>query len=295
MDSERIKKRDVLSSPRLSQLKKKKKKYFRNKVIIILFIFMILIVGLSLASHIKKINIDSIEISGNKIIDTVDLKDLIQSDLNGHYFGFFSKTNFLIYPKNKIKNDLITKFKRIKDISIDINNFRTLNISITEREGKYLWCGNDLPIADNNSILNCYFLDSQGYIFDQAPYFSGEIYFKFYGTDNSIKNDPAGVYFLPEYFEKIISLKENIEKMGLKPTIFYLENSEDADIYLSSPNTLIERPKVTFKLNSDYEKLAENLEAAIKTEPLKSNLKNKYSSLQYIDLRFGNKVYYKFK
>jgi nucleoside-diphosphate-sugar epimerase len=39
----------------------------------------------------------------------------------------------------------------------------------------------------------------------------------------------------------------------------------------------------------------ENLDAAIDTEPLKSKLKNKFSSLEYIDLRYGNKVYDKFK
>ena len=47
-------------------------------------------------------------------------------------------------------------------------------------------------------------------------------------------------------------------------------------------------------LDSDFEKLAENLQAALMTEPLQSDFKNKFSSLLYIDLRFGNKVYYKF-
>jgi len=40
--------------------------------------------------------------------------------------------------------------------------------------------------------------------------------------------------------------------------------------------------------------IKENLDTALNTEPLKSDFKKKYSSLEYIDLRFGNKVYSKF-
>jgi hypothetical protein len=54
-------------------------------------------------------------------------------------------------------------------------------------------------------------------------------------------------------------------------------------------------PEIIFKIDSDFQKIAENLQAAITTEPLQTDFKNKYSSLLYIDLRFGNKVYYKFR
>ena len=49
------------------------------------------------------------------------------------------------------------------------------------------------------------------------------------------------------------------------------------------------------KMTSDFQKIAENLQAALATEPLRSDFKNKYSSLLYLDLRYGNKVYFKFK
>ncbi len=53
-------------------------------------------------------------------------------------------------------------------------------------------------------------------------------------------------------------------------------------------------PEIILKADADFNKVAENLQAALDTEPLLSKFKTQYSSLQYIDLRFGNKVYYKF-
>ncbi len=294
MDSDRTKKKRVLSSPRLKELKNKKKRDLRNKILFFIFLFLVFLFGLSFASRIKKININNIQISGNKVIDTKDIEESVKNTISGRYLGLFSKSNFLIYPRKKIEHNLALKFKRLKDISVNINDFQTITISVNEREGEYLWCGNTPP-QNQGDTPDCYFLDDEGYFFDQAPYFSGEVFFKFYGLNNPASGDLLGTYFLPDYFNKIILLKENIEKMKLKPAFFYLENTDDADIYLSSNNTLTDKPKIIFKINSDYEKMIANLQTVVATDPLASNLKNKYNSLQYIDLRFGNKVYYKFK
>jgi len=80
----------------------------------------------------------------------------------------------------------------------------------------------------------------------------------------------------------------------LKPVSIYVTSDGDVKLFLSSGNSGTMGPQIIFKLNGNYENIAENLEAALTTTPLQTEFKNKYSSLQYIDLRFGNKVYYKF-
>ena len=64
--------------------------------------------------------------------------------------------------------------------------------------------------------------------------------------------------------------------MQLQPTTFFLENENNGDIYLTSKNGLLEAPKIIFKLDSDYEKITENLQVAINSDPLMTELKNKY-------------------
>lgn len=284
-----MKKKSILNSPRLKELKRKRRRVRRNRVIFFAVCFLIIFFGLAFASRIDKINISEIKISGNKVIETEAVEKVVKENISGRYLWIFPKTNFLIYPKAKIKRELADKFKRFNDIKLSVQNIKTLEIFVFEREGKYTWCGAEFLEANEK----CHFMDENGYIFDEAPYFSGEVYFRFYGPNASTDN-PFGSYFLQNDFAKIISFKDTIEKMDLKPSAFELGNDGDANIYLSSGITPSISPKIIFKLDSDFNKLAENLQAAISTDPLQTDLKEKYNSLLYIDLRFGNKVYYKF-
>ena len=157
-----------------------------------------------------------------------------------------------------------------------------------------------MPESDT-AAQKCYFMDENGYIFDEAAYFSGGVYFKFYGKiseDGDLskrESSPAGSYFAKENFYKFVLFKKILENMGLKPVALYQEDNGDIKFFLSRENSLSMGPEIILKVNSDFQKVAENLETALGTEPLQSNFKNKYSSLLYIDLRFGNKVYYKFR
>jgi len=72
-----------------------------------------------------------------------------------------------------------------------------------------------------------------------------------------------------------------------------MKEDGDIEIYLKPVDSL-NFPKIILKSTSDFNKVVENLQSVLTTEPFQSDFKNKYSSLLYIDLRFGNKVYYKF-
>lgn len=295
-----MQKRNVLNSPRLLELKKQRQKALLGKVLLFIFVFSIVIFCLAYISRMAGLNISSVEITGNKIVDTETIKTIVGKEIQGKYLWFFPKTNVLFYPKNNIKNELSAKFKRLQDIDFSIRDGRVLIVSMDERVGLYTWCGITLPTQtdltkSNTNEQRCYFLDKNGYIFDEAPYFSGEVYFKFYG-ETVLDNDgiPSGSYFAPDTFNKLILFKETIETLGLKPVASYIESNGDIKILLAR-KTSAKGPEIIFKANADFQKLAENLQTALTTEPLQSNFDKKYSSLLYIDLRYGNKVYYKFK
>lgn len=289
-------KRNVLNSPRLLELKKHRQQVFLKKFLFSLFALLVIFAFLVYISRIPSLNIEKVEIVGNKIIDTEMLKTATEKEIAGNYLWLFPKTNILIYPQNNIKEELSSQFKRLRDITFSVKEGKILEVSVTERMALYTWCGVTLPESNggNASESKCYFLDDSGYIFDEAPYFSGEVYFKFYGLDTLNKDNPPGSYFMGENFGKIITFKKTLEQIGLKPVVFYLTGDGDAKIFLSKGTSSM-GPEIIFKANSDFQKISENLQTALTTEPLQTNFKKKYSSLEYIDLRFGNKVYYKFK
>ena len=200
---------------------------------------------------------------------------------------------------------LQNEFKRLKDINLSIKDNKTLVVSLSEREAKYTWCGANIPTQTDSSGVNpnnqkCYFTDGDGYVFDEAPYFSGEVYFKFFGivgvpTQGDTSNySPLGYYFSEHNFKQLVSFKDVLVGMGLKPLALYATNDGDLQVFLSGKSSIATDPKIILKADADFQNVAENLQAALTTEPLQSEFKNKYSSLLYIDLRFGNKVYDKF-
>jgi hypothetical protein len=291
-----MKRQSILSTPKLEELKRQKRRVIRNKILIAIFLFLILVVGLAFLSRWKKINIENVEISGNKVVDKESIENIVRNDISSHYLWIFPKTNFLIYPKKQIEKDLAEKYKRLSSIKINVKDFKTIQINVTEYEGKFTWCGDALPDANGDDNQNCYFLDQNGYVFDKAPYFSGNVYFRFFGNiPRGDSVEPTGYNFASDNFSKLIAFKDVLFRTGLKPSAFYLTDDGDIDIFLSSAQLLPNDHVILVKADADFEKVTENLQAALNTEPLQAEFKTKYSTLQYIDLRFGNKVYFKFK
>ena len=287
-------KRNILNSPRLLELKRHRRKVFLGKVLFFVFTLSVIFAGLTYVSRISSLNISAIEILGNKTLDTEIIKSIVQNEIIGNYWWFFPKTNIFFYPKDNIKKDLFNQFNRLKNISLSIKN-KMLEVSLTERTALYTWCGDtinliaELPSGNSTAKEKCYFMDEAGYIFDKAPYFSGDVYFKFYGLAN------LGTYFSKENFKQLIYFKDTLLGIGFKPVSLYVLDNGDIKIFLSDSNKVLVGPYIALKASSNFQKVAENLQTALTTEPLQSDLKNKYSSLLYIDLRFGNKVVYKFQ
>jgi hypothetical protein len=287
-----MQKRNVLHSPRLIELKRKKRKIILIKIGIFLLVFLAVIAFLAYMSRIRRLNIGNVEITGNSLVETLAIENTIKEETSGKYLWLFPKTNIFFYPKNKIKKDLGSQFRRLKDITLTIKNRTTLLVSVNERTGKYIWCGDAPTFGASEPVEQCYFLDEDGYIFDRAPYFSGEVYFKFYG-----KAEP-GDYFLQNNFKDLILFRGRLAGMGLKPVMLYADGNGsniNVKIFLSKGKLLPTGPEIIFKSDSNLDNIAENLKTALETEPLLSEFKNKYSSLEYIDLRYENKVYYRFK
>lgn len=287
-----MRKRRVSHSPYLEESKRKRKKIFIKRAVVCSLFFLIIFIGLALLSRWNKLNIENIEIAGNKVTDSFAVETVIRDELAGHYVWFFPKANFFIYPRKEIEIDLANKFKIFKNISVNLKGIKTLSINVSEREGKYTWCGDSLPV-EVGAPYKCYFMDASGYVFDEAPYFSGDVYLKFFGKGE------LGENFYPDLFPKLLAFRNDIEKLEIKIPSLYVKDDNTVEFYLSSNKPfdalLSGAPKIIAESNSDFGKMIENLQTALSTEPLQTDFKKKYSSLDSIDLRFGNKVYYKFK
>ncbi len=285
-----MKRRHIINSPRLQELRRKRRNAFWGRAITI-----ILIVGGACAatvyvSRAQIFNIQSIEIKGNKIVDASLIENIARTQMATSYLGLIPKTNILIYPQDEIKESLSKEFRRLTDIQLDLEGGRNLKISVAERVGVYTWCG--LEPSPNEK---CYFVDKEGFIFEEAPYFSEEVYFKFYGGNFDTNEAGLGNYFNKENFNRYVEFRNILGELGISAVAIHQASEEDGKIILSSKNLRSDNPIINFKTSSNFEEIAANLQTSLETEPLKGDFRKKYANLEYIDLRFGNKVYYRFK
>ena len=260
-------------------LKKKK----RRKLIkrgLILFVFLSFIAGLSYASYRPHIRISNIETTGETLISLDDIKSKSLAFISGSYFWLFPKNNSFLYPNSKLENHLKDTFKRIDSVSVGLKDLKTLKVDIVERKPDSIWC-------DNLTPENCYFMDKDGVIFDNAPQFSGDAYFKHYGF---ISGEPIGKQYMASttQFKNIKDFVSTARLLSLKPVYITVNDKEEFTLVIAGGG------KIYFDMREPMERVISNFEALFRIKDFATST-TKNLEIDYIDLRFGNKLFYKLK
>lgn len=287
--------KDIPTSPRIIEIRHNRRIRRLRFFVFFLVLLIAIIFALSFFSGRKGMMINKIEITGTHIIDQNDIREEIYQNIFGKYIYLFDKANGFIYPHDQIYNNLISKFPRIEKLSVYRDNLKTLHIDITEKVGSYLYCGVNIPENEEELGENCYFINNEGLIFDKAPYFSGNVYLKYYVDLENGHNKPLGLkLFNTEYFYKITRFIEGISSLGFKPIYIVIDKDGTNYLYLDNKNNK-NIPKIIFKNDDDFDIIKDNFEIAMKKKEFSNEVNLKYDRLLYIDLRFKNKVLYKFQ
>ncbi len=222
------------------------------------------------------------EISGNNSLIEDDLIGAIKTKLEGKYFWLFPKSNFFLISKNKISAELAEEFKRIKKITLGKKYFSGIVVKLEERDNSVLYC-----IAKN-----CAYVDDNGLVFEKAPYFSGAVFLKIIdqrelaeGENEETIEKKLGLRLMNnDEFKKISEFAKLIDKIGGGVLEIILKKENIYEFYTK------EGWKIVLNDKNETEESYLNL-----TATLDSGIKEKQTKLDYVDLRLGNKVYFKYK
>ncbi len=267
-------------------LQKRKQKILIVKIIACALGVVLIFGSIIGLSRLKSLQIASVVVDGNSAVDPGEIQEIAEAALKGNYGYTFPRANKLIYPKQKILADVIASSPRIVHASAKVHGTQ-LAITIQERIPAYTWC-TGLP-QDSMTSKKCYFMDDQGLIFSEAPIFSGNVFFAFYGI---ISDDPIRkTYLNNSEFKNIDSLISFLDSQHLHPYAFRAEESGSYELYLEQGG------KIIFKRGQDISLLQSNLKLVITNTLLFPEKKQQTASttLDYIDLRFGNKLFYRQK
>lgn len=232
-----------------------------------------LVGGIGGVSHLEELAIREVQISGAAAIQPEALTASVHESLSDGRFHLFSRENMFLYPKRAIENTLAAQFPRIKDVALSRPSLlaQAVVVTVEERTAYAKWC------ADI-----CYVMDSAGFVFAEAAAEATEIGYQFRGglaTDRT----PIGQWFLRGRLPQIVGFLEQLGAAGLPAISLTVDTEKDFTVTLESGVQLY----VSFDASMDT--TMRNLRTTIETD----SLQDRMSSLQYIDLRFGNRVYYR--
>ncbi|MDD3662751.1 MAG: FtsQ-type POTRA domain-containing protein, partial [Candidatus Pacebacteria bacterium] len=188
--------RNIPTSQRVIEIKNRRRVRLVRFSVLFFILFLAIFLGLGYFSHNEKVTIGEIKVEGTSIIDQEDVVSVTEELLEGRYLYFYNRANSFIFPEKNIYNKLLEVFPRIEELSVSREGLNVLNIKIKERLGAYLYCGEVIPEIESEIGENCYFVNNDGYIFDEAPYFSGNVYFRYYAKIDDQMN-PLGQYVFP--------------------------------------------------------------------------------------------------
>lgn len=241
------------------------------------FIFVLFFISLGVLGLTKEqAQIKDVIVSGNSSISTEDITNIINNEMDKNYLWIIETNNILLLRRGEIEKQILDNYKKIGKVSILMRGIDKIEIAVTERESKNLWC-KGTPIAAGE----CYFMDSSGYIFEDAPTFSEGTFPQYFGLIT--ERDPIGQFYFKNNFKDISSLYNTFEKMSFPPKYFNAVNEHEYEVYLSGNG------KILINDEKSFESSLTNLQALVDNNYIKNDA-DSLKKINYIDLRFGNKV-----
>ncbi|MBI4120921.1 MAG: hypothetical protein HY457_01560 [Parcubacteria group bacterium] len=273
----------------------------RRALLIRAFVFFctcgVLLMLAAWSSEHPMVTVQTLHVSGTKEVEAPELKDFVMRSLEGRYAYLFSRANVFLYPERTIEKKLLSTFLELKSARLSLDSLTALSLEVTERSPRYLWCGEarapEVHIPDQ-----CYFVDDDGWIFMNAPYFSGRVYFEMYGVPEGERlpveegrSEPLGRRFLSgEDFARVIRFIEGLKSLGIEP-VFLIAKGEGGDQMLLENGV-----QIFFNRNDDPATMTNTLSNALQSEELPLvALTDINTKLQYVDLRYPKRVYYRFE
>lgn len=236
---------------------------------------------LSLFTHLRSLQITAIKVSGAEAVSGYRLTQTVSRELSGAYLSIFSKKNIIIFPRLGIEAAILAQFPRVANVAVARSGLSAVSVNIAERHPKFLWCGNSRSVASGD----CYLTDETGLAFALAPEFSGQSYLKY---SNGETGDLISRTFKSAFnFRELTFFIESLKGAGIEVEEVISLSNGDLELYFKSGGKAILSSSQTLGRSFD------NLISIWNDNNV--NLKAIGAKLDYIDLRFGNKVFYKEK
>lgn len=217
------------------------------------------------------LQVKNFEVVGAETLQPEVIKNVALGVASGTRLFLIPKSNIILLDKGELAAALISQFPRLEKVDVNKQLFgESIKLSLTERKADFLWC---------SSQNECFSMTKDGLVFERAENPGDKIIFT-----GILEGDPLMKNFADQ--ERMKNYSKMIE-------IFGNAGFEISSINIESNDKMTTKTSIGDMIFSPGE--TDFSTAVQNTILLISEMINKKSSVrfQYIDARFGNKIFYK--
>ena len=273
----------ILYTPKNETLRRKR----RNRlwpVMAVLFVVISCLAALIYLLRLPYWQIKHIEVTGNETISADDLRLAAEELLQGEKIFIIPRRAIFAIDGKALSAAISSRFPKIAGLEVNKIFPDSLWLAVREREFFGVYC-NDLDTATSTfrGEAACAYIDRSGFAYDKAPAVSGSLILRV-SSDRSDVLIP-GQLLQPETMDKMREIADALDKVvAIKITGYILFSKIESEIRILAQEGF----ELWFKSDDDFEKAALVLKKVLEGE-----IKERRPRLQYVDLRLGNKVFYK--
>jgi hypothetical protein len=226
--------------------------------------------------------VTSYELVGVPDMNKENIKITLAAISSEKFFGIIPANKIFSYHGTKFKKTLVSVLPNTQKITISSTSLHTIHITVNSYEPFF-------KIDDTHAITK------EGVIYPESKDMSTftTLILASSSLIRQVEKDII-ISHVVDGIDSTIITKISILSNKVTPVLFpisriAIDDSRDISLY-----DVRGMSRVVFASDADIDKVWSNLVSAIDTEPLKTKLNNNKDMLEYLDTRFGNKVFYKF-
>lgn len=225
-------------------------------------------------TRLEAMTLRTVTVSGGETIDHDEVRERIERALEGTYVRLVPRRFAWWYPEDDLYAAL-ADIERLREPKIERVSGTELTVTFSEYTPDALWCA-----ALEDADAPCYFLDERGYAFGKAPPLRGGAFTRYYKLGATPERGVAP--FLEDDFRRAQAFVARLRTLEWYVRAVEIDAVRDAYYFLSGGGEL------RAALADDPATIIENVRVIIEADEFSYLAPGEF---QYIDLRFGNKVY----
>jgi hypothetical protein len=273
-----------------SRLRARRRKRFLIRSILVSVGFVLFIGGLVALLWAPFWRVQQVNVSGADDISPA-IQQFAQQELAGHFFLLFPKNNILLYPKQGIEQGLLATYPTLASVSVQGESLKAIDIRVVEHQPTAQWCTFSAMAMQDESTSTvpsaCWYMDQNGLVYMSAPMGDKNGLVTF--TSSSSPSTLPWQFLTPVQFQSLSALVASILKEKVQnDSLLSVEIDENNDVHLQFADGFV----LLFSLEDASGDIYNRLSLALTADVFANH---PLSDFEYLDLRFGDKLYYKLK